>query len=398
MSEVWLAHDERLDRPVAVKVLDIRLSASGEFGDALDREARTIARLHHPNIVAVYDVGEHVGQRYLVMEYVHGSSLRDLLRLHGRLGLADVVRVGRQAAAALAHAHRQGVVHCDVKPENILVDEQGVVKVTDFGVAEVVTRTMTADAAREVLGTAVYLAPEVLQGERPGPASDVYALALTLYEAAAGRLPFQGPTPAAVAVQRLSTPPAPLRTLVPSAPPELESALARALALDPEQRYRSAAEFGSALGRVLVTASAPLVGAPRHPSPASGSRTERIRVGGHRRGRAGRVARTALAFLLLGAMGAALAFAVAGREHLGGGGGGPRTLPSPSPTVAAAVPSPTGEPSPTATPTPTPVPSPEPSPSPTPTPTPSPTPTETPSPTPPPSPSPSPSPTPTPTP
>lgn len=398
MSEVWLAHDERLDRPVAVKVLDLRLSGSGEFGDALDREARTIARLHHPNIVAVYDVGEHLGQRYLVMEYVHGSSLRDLLRLHGRLGLADVLRVGRQAAAALAHAHRQGVVHCDVKPENILVDEQGVVKVTDFGVAEVVTRTMTADAAREVLGTAVYLAPEVLQGERPGPASDVYALALTLYEAAAGRLPFQGPTPAAVAVQRLSTPPAPLRALVPSAPPELESALARALALDPEQRYRSAAEFGNALGRVLVTASAPLVGAPPHRASTPGSRTERIRVGGHRRARTGRVARAALAVLVLGAMGAALAFAITGREPLGGGGGAPRALPSPSPTVAAAVPSPTGEPSPTRTPTPTPLPSPEPSPSPTPTATPSPTPTETPSPTPPPSPSPSPSPTPSPTP
>ena len=396
MAEVWLARDERLDRPVAVKVLDDRLSASGEFGDTLEHEARTIARLQHPNIVAVFDVGEHEGQHFLVMEYVHGSSLRDLLRLHGRLPWSDVVRIGRQAAAALAEAHHQGVVHCDIKPENILVDHHGVVKVTDFGVAEAVTRTMTADDAREILGTAAYLAPEVLEGSAPTPASDVYGLALTLYEAAAGRLPFQGPTPAAVAVQRLSTPPAPLRTFVPSAPPELESVLARALAREPEHRYPTGAELATALARVPVGPASHIAGAPGRPPAAPKHRTERLRPRGVSPARSSG-----------GATWAALATIVAGLVIIGAAGafvlrdafGGHSTTPTPLPTLPPATATPPAtHPATVETPTSTPTPTEAPTPTftPTATPTPAPSPTPSPSPTPPPTPTPGPSPTPTP--
>lgn len=391
MAEVWLAHDERLERAVAVKVLDARLTTTGELADALDKEARTIARLHHPNIVAVFDVGEHEGRRYLVMEYVHGSSLREMLKLHGRLPWADVTRIGRQAAAALAHAHREGVVHCDVKPENVLIDHQGVVKVTDFGVAEAVTRTVTADIGREILGTVAYLAPEVLEGQLPRPPADVYALALTLYEAAAGRLPFHGATPAAVAVQRLSTPPPPLRVFAPSAPPELESALARALARDPSQRFPTAAEFAQALNRVPVGPSARLAAPPGRPPASRRYRTERVRpLASPRSG-----STPAWRAVALGAV-------VAGMALLGVGVGivlhearqreGPEPLPTLPPlTVTATV---AVEGSPTEAPMETPQSTPSPSPSPTPTPTLEPSPTATPSPVP--SPSPEPSPTPTP--
>ncbi|MDZ7728130.1 MAG: serine/threonine-protein kinase [Dehalococcoidia bacterium] len=212
MAEVWLAEDLRLDRNVAVKVLTetVNDAEAGELAESIQQEARTVARLQHPNIVTVYDAGVVENRHYLVMEYVEGQSVRQMIEASGHLDQAEAIRYGEQVAAALQYAHEQGVVHCDVKPENIMVTPQGIAKVADFGVAAQVTRTMTPDQARDILGTIAYLAPEVLQGQPSAPASDVYSLGLTVYEMAAGQLPFTGATPALVAAQRLANPAPPL--------------------------------------------------------------------------------------------------------------------------------------------------------------------------------------------
>jgi serine/threonine-protein kinase len=262
MSEVWLAEDTRLNRRVAVKILrDSLANRDDELVDTLLQEARVVARLQHPNVVAVYDFGTHEGHHFLVMEYVAGASVRQLLETQGRLSEAEAVRYGVHTAAALQYAHEQNVIHCDVKPENILVNEQGVAKVADFGVAESVSRTLAPEQMREVLGTIAYLAPEVIQGSGADARSDVYSLALTIYETVAGRLPFTGTTPAALAGQRLGSPAPPLRTFAMDASPELESVLARALAISPQDRYQSAGAFANALRSV------PAAGAPQPVAP-----------------------------------------------------------------------------------------------------------------------------------
>ncbi|MBK7330618.1 MAG: serine/threonine protein kinase [Dehalococcoidia bacterium] len=159
MAEVWLAEDQRLRRWVAVKVLHEQFSGTGsELVAAFEREATVIARMQHQNIVGVYDAGSHDGRRYIVMEYVHGYSLRQLLETQGRMTEAEAIRYGVQIASALHYAHGQGVVHCDIKPENVLINEAGVAKVADFGVAETLTRTMAPGQAQDLLGTIAYLA------------------------------------------------------------------------------------------------------------------------------------------------------------------------------------------------------------------------------------------------
>ena len=257
MAEVWLAEDQRLGRWVAVKVLRDGVTAGNEddLAHNFEREARVVARLQHPNIVGVYDAGRVDGRQYIVMEYIHGYSLRQILDAQGRLDQADAVRYGQQIASALQYAHEQGVVHCDIKPENILITEEGVPKLADFGVAETISRTLSPSEARAILGTIAYLAPEVLQGAPANPRSDVYSLAMTLYEAVAGRLPFAGTNPAAVAGQRLATPAPPLRTFARDVSPGLEATLAGGLAVSELDRFPSAREFGIALQRSLSGAA-----------------------------------------------------------------------------------------------------------------------------------------------
>jgi serine/threonine protein kinase len=404
MSEVWLAEDLRLERMVAVKLLrDSVARGEGELVANLEREARVIARLQHPNIVAVYDVGEFGTHHYLVMEYVPGASLRQMLEERGRLPVAEALAYGAQVASALEYAHRQNVVHCDVKPENILVTAGGVAKVADFGVADTVTRTLDPAAAREVLGTIAYLAPEVLQGAPADPRSDVYSLALTLYEAVAGRLPFAGTTPAAIAGQRLASAAPPLRTFAHDAPAELERVLARALAISQADRYQTAGEFRREILAVRERAGAPLlpVVAPVPVAPAAGARggpprrhpTTLVRRGPPPpppEGMSGAAIGGIIALVLL-AVGAAVVAAIV--LLAGDDGGAAPPSPTPSPTVetppatgapatptGTPSPSPTDEPSPTATPTPaTPSPTASPSPSRTP-PTPTAEPTATPTP------------------
>ncbi len=254
MSEVWLAEDERLGRQVAVKIIR---DTGEDLGGTIEREARLVARLQHPNIVSVFDAGQQDGDHYLVAEYIEGSSLREILQARGRLTEAEAVRYGIQVARALAYAHSQGIVHCDVKPENIMISPQGIAKVMDFGVADMVTRTVTAGEARDILGTIAYLAPEVIQGAPADARSDVYSLGLTVYELVAGRLPFTGSSAAAIAGQRLGTPAAPLRTFAADASRGLEVALARALALSPADRYQTAGEFEAVLRSAPPPAAIP---------------------------------------------------------------------------------------------------------------------------------------------
>lgn len=362
MSEVWLAEDQRLGRWVALKVLRETLGGEQELVSSLEREARVIARLQHPNIVAVFDAGRYNGRYFLVMEYVHGQSIRSLLELQSRLTEAEATRYGIQVASALQYAHQQGVVHCDVKPENILVNENGVAKVADFGVADTVNRTLRPEEVRDILGTIAYLAPEVIQGATADARSDVYSLALTVYEMVAGRLPFSGANPAAVAGQRLGAAAPPLRTFSPGASAELEKALARGLAPFPLDRYQSMAEFASAMRSVPVTAGAPVVAprgrAPGPPVPSSPQRrrqpTAPVRRAGPPRppprsssSAAPVIAAIAAILVAIGAGAAAAIVLVRNRDE----GGTPAPTPSATATPAPPRPTATSTLEPTRTPT-----------------------------------------------
>jgi serine/threonine protein kinase len=194
MARVFLGRDEVLDRPVAVKLLN-PVHGGTDIGDRFEREGRTAARLAHPNIVQVYDAGEGEfdGREtsYIVMEYVPGGDLKGLIDRRGRLPGPELARLGEEICAGLAHAHERGVIHRDIKPHNILLDENGHVKVTDFGIARALGTTQ-ATRTGSFLGTALYSSPEQLQGQKVTPKSDVYSLGATLYQAATGEPPFVG--------------------------------------------------------------------------------------------------------------------------------------------------------------------------------------------------------------
>jgi eukaryotic-like serine/threonine-protein kinase len=215
MARVYLGRDEVLDRPVAVKVLT-PVHGGSEIGDRFEREGRTAARLAHPNIVQVYDAGEALFDgtetSYIVMEYVSGGDLKALIDQRGRLSGSELAGLGDEVCAGLAHAHEHGVIHRDIKPHNILLDENGHAKVTDFGIARALDTTQ-ATRTGSFLGTALYSSPEQLQGKKVTPKSDVYSLGATLYQAATGAPPFSGATPLEIASQHVSKVPVPPRQL-----------------------------------------------------------------------------------------------------------------------------------------------------------------------------------------
>lgn len=202
MGEVFRAHDAVLAREVAIKVLHPTLAADPGFIDRFRREARAAASLNHPNIVAVHDWGAVDGIYFMVMEYVHGESLRDILNVHGVLAPAQAADVLLQVLAALEHAHQHGIVHRDVKPENVMVTPDGIAKVTDFGLARAYADARATQAGR-VTGTVQYLAPEQLQGEPADPRTDLYALGIVAFELLTGRVPFSGETSIAIAYKHI---------------------------------------------------------------------------------------------------------------------------------------------------------------------------------------------------
>lgn len=242
MATVYLAHDEELGRPVAVKLLPGRLADDDSSRARFLREARLAGRLSHPNIVRVYDAGETDGRPFIVMEYVPGASLAE----SGLLPAARVAELGVQACAGLQHAHDAGLMHRDVKPANLLVRDDGVLKVADFGIARAAESTRHTQAGT-LLGTAAYLAPEQISGEDATPASDVYALGAVLYELLTGRPPYAFASLAELAAKQAEGSIEPVCDVAPGVPRELESAVMHALARDPRFRPASAAELGQEL-------------------------------------------------------------------------------------------------------------------------------------------------------
>jgi eukaryotic-like serine/threonine-protein kinase len=245
MGEVWAAHDLLLDRAVAVKVLGGALAGDRRAAERLRREARAAARLEHPGIARVLDLGEHDGHPYLVMELLEGESLAARIDRAGPMPPDEAARVVATVADALEAAHAAGVVHRDVKPGNVFLTTAGEIKVLDFGIA-----WCAHDAALttgELLGTAAYLAPERVLGFRATPAADIYALGVVLYELLAGHRPFEASSELELAMAHVNATPPPLRDVAPSAPPSLIAACHQAMAKDPSDRPPSAAAFAALL-------------------------------------------------------------------------------------------------------------------------------------------------------
>jgi serine/threonine-protein kinase len=245
MGEVWAADDLLLDRPVAVKLLGGALAGDGRAAERLRREARAAARLAHPNIARVLDLGEEGGRPYLVMELLEGESLAARLSRAGAMAPAEAAEVVAAVAGALEAAHRAGVVHRDVKPGNVFLTSDGEVKVLDFGIASAAGEA--ALTTGDLLGTAAYLAPERVLGHRATPAADVYALGVVLYELLAGRRPFEAGSDIELAMAHVNARPAPLGRLAPGTPDFLAAACDRAMAKDPAARPPSAAAFARRL-------------------------------------------------------------------------------------------------------------------------------------------------------
>ena len=248
MADVYLAEDQELGRNVAIKILNDRHAADDSFIERFRREAKNAAGLSHPNIVSIYDRGEAEGTYYIAMEYLEGRSLKELIVSRGPAPIKVSIDYARQILAALAAAHRRGIVHRDIKPHNVLVNPEGRLKVTDFGIARSGASQMTEVGS--IIGTAQYLSPEQARGAPVDQTSDLYSVGVVLYEMLTGQVPFTGDTPLEIAMKHLSEVPKPPSELRPEVPHDLDLIVLRALAKDPAERYQSAEEMDADLARV----------------------------------------------------------------------------------------------------------------------------------------------------
>jgi eukaryotic-like serine/threonine-protein kinase len=338
MADVYLAHDRLLDRGVAVKVLAAAFATDPTNVERFRREAQSAAALNHPHIVAVYDWGEEDGTSYIVMEYVPGQTLRDIIEAYAPLAPMEAARLTAEIADALSFAHAHGVVHRDVKPGNVLVTPRGEVKVTDFGIARADSgEPLTKTGA--VLGTATYFSPEQAQGFALDGRSDVYALGVVLYEMLTGTAPFVAASPVSVAYKHVRETPAAPSSLVPDVPGAMDRIVLTAMAKDVDERYQSAQDLRADLlrferGRPLVGApmtaiaapvtatlvAAPVVApapAPAPPAPPTGPRP--------RKGRWGPIVAVGIAMALL----IALIVVLLVQSDIGGGDSPPPSLDVP---------------------------------------------------------------------
>jgi serine/threonine-protein kinase len=241
MADVWLAEDTELGRKVAVKILHERYANDDQFVERFRREATHAAGLSHPNIVSIHDRGAVDGSYFIVMEYVEGRTLKELIVTRGPCPVPIAISYTRQVLAALRYAHRNGIIHRDIKPHNVIVDREGRVKVADFGIARAGASQMTE--AGSIIGTAQYLSPEQARGAPVDESSDLYSTGIVLYELLTGAVPFTGESPVEIAMKHLSQTPEPPSHLRPEVPHDLDLTVLRALAKEPADRYRTAAEM-----------------------------------------------------------------------------------------------------------------------------------------------------------
>jgi beta-lactam-binding protein with PASTA domain len=248
MADVYLAEDQELGRRVALKLLNDRHAADEQFVERFRREAQSAAGLNHPNIVSIFDRGRAEGTYYIAMEYLDGRTLKELLVRNGPTPIPIAIDYARQILGALSFAHRNGIIHRDIKPHNIVVGSDGRLKVTDFGIARSGASQMTE--AGSIVGTAQYLSPEQARGAPVDPRSDLYSLGIVLYEMLTGNVPFTGDTPVEIAMKHLSQIPEPPSKLRPEVPHDLDAVVMRALSKEPDQRYGSTEEMDADLARV----------------------------------------------------------------------------------------------------------------------------------------------------
>ena len=259
MARVYRGTDQVLDRTVAIKVLADRYAEDDNFVTRFRREAQAAAALSHPNVVAVFDTGDDAAAHYIVMEYVEGRTLGEVLKVEGPLDADRASAIAEDVATALQAAHERGLVHRDVKPGNVMIDTEGRIKVMDFGIARAAAND-TLTQTGTVLGTAAYLSPEQARGDSVDARSDIYSLGCVLFEMVAGRPPFTGDSPVSLAFRHVNEDPQRPSAYRPGVPPQLEAVVMRALEKDPGRRYQSAEEFRRALAdaRSGATATVPI--------------------------------------------------------------------------------------------------------------------------------------------
>ncbi|RLC91404.1 MAG: Stk1 family PASTA domain-containing Ser/Thr kinase [Chloroflexi bacterium] len=293
MAVVYKGVDTLLQRRVAVKVLREAFASDPAFLTRFQREARAAANLDHPNIVTVYDVGQDGDRHYIVMEYVDGQDLKTLIRQKGHLSVDETLDIAIQVCAGVGHAHKASIIHCDIKPQNVLVTRDGRAKVTDFGIARALSESGLTES-ETVWGSPLYFSPEQALGEPPSPASDVYSIGIMMYEMLAGAPPFQAEKPAALALMHMREEPPPLAARNPQVPPQLEWIIRKVLAKEPAARYRTASQLAHVLeeyrergeqmtgwqpvapGRLPPTLPPVDYTAEAEPSPASRAASDRL--------------------------------------------------------------------------------------------------------------------------
>lgn len=263
MAEVWCAEDEVLGRRVALKLLGGRFAEDPEFRERFRREAQSAAGLTHPNIVGIFDRSEWAGTPYIAMELVDGQTLKEIVQERGPLPPDIAVGLTEQILRGLAYAHRRGIVHRDIKPQNVILDPEGEAKVADFGIARAANSEMTQAGA--MVGTVQYLSPEQAQGIPVDRRSDLYSAGVVLYELLTGQVPFEGEAPISIALKHVNERPVPPGQLRPGIPPALEAVVLRSLEKDPNLRFQSAEEFIAALEQSRRTPQRPIIAPPPPP-------------------------------------------------------------------------------------------------------------------------------------
>ncbi|WP_273419143.1 Stk1 family PASTA domain-containing Ser/Thr kinase [Veillonella caviae] len=247
MADVYRGEDTLLGRPVAIKILHANFANDDEFVSRFKREAQAAGKLNHPNIVNMYDVGFDQDLHYIIMEYVDGKTLKEYITEKGRLSIDEAVKFTIAIGEGLEHAHAMGIVHCDIKPHNVIITRTGRVKVTDFGIARAMNSTNTVMYTNSIMGSAHYLSPEQASGKTIDGSTDIYSLGVVLYEMLSGKVPFEGETPIAVALKHVREKVIPPTRYNPSIPPLLESVVLKALSKDPKDRFESISDMMSDL-------------------------------------------------------------------------------------------------------------------------------------------------------